>query len=286
MPLSTLGASAAARGGAAEGTDAQRGYDLVVVGTGIQVGTQTTEAARQAIVHATAVLYAASDTRTAAWITRLNPAAKSLPYPRDGRPRRAIYADMVERVLVHLRPGARVCAAFYGSPAVFATPAHLAIRRARAAGFRARMLPGVSFLDCLFSDLNVDPGDHGCFIVEAAALLMRPRPLDPHAHLVLAQIGLIANRAAFEPNQTLLRSGLMLLAQRLAEVYPARHPAVLYEASQDPGREALAQQINVAELADAEVSAFSTLYVPPVGEAAVNPAVMHLLGGDQQPSMP
>ena len=43
-----------------------------------------------------------------------------------------------------IRAGFRVCAVFYGHPGVFVYPSHEAIRRARAEGFAARMLPALT----------------------------------------------------------------------------------------------------------------------------------------------
>src|SRR5437773_2103233 len=74
-----------------------------------------------------------------------------------GKPRRETYAEMVEELLAPVRAGHNVCAAFYGHPGVFVNPGHEAIRRARAEGFPARMLPAVSALDCLVADLGIDP---------------------------------------------------------------------------------------------------------------------------------
>src|SRR5690606_35541307 len=181
---------------------------LCVVGTGIQWGGQTTLAARAAIVDADSVLFAVANTWTARWIRELNPRATSLAYPRDGRPRRAIYDQMVETILGELERHARVCAVFYGSPAVFAQPAHAAVRRARQAGHAACMLPGVSFLDCLFSDLAIDPGERGCQVHEAGAFLLRGYTVEPRAHLILSQLALATRRTAFVPGDPSTAEGL------------------------------------------------------------------------------
>src|SRR5690242_4178786 len=119
---------------------------LVIVGTGIQWAGQTTLAAERAIKVADRVLYAVADPGAARWIAERNPAAESLPYPRTATKRRAIYDEMVERILAEVRQGKKVCVVFYGHPGVFARATHEAIRRARSEGFPARMLPGVSAL--------------------------------------------------------------------------------------------------------------------------------------------
>jgi hypothetical protein len=86
-----------------------------------------------------------------------------------------------------------VCVVFYGHPGVFVQPAHEAIRVARLEGFTARMLPGISAEDCLFADIEVDPGVYACQSFEATDFLVRKRKFDPRSPLVLWQIGSIGD---------------------------------------------------------------------------------------------
>lgn len=241
---------------------------LVIVGAGIEWG-QTTLAAEKAMQLADRVLFAVADPLTARWIRDLNPAAQSLVYPRDGRPRQGIYAAMVEQILEALSESRRVCAVFYGCPAVLVQPAHDAIRSARARGHVARMLPGVSFLDCLYADLEIDPGAAGCSIYEAGQFLARGARPDTRAHLVLCQVGMIGNRAAFDPtNQERLRSALGTLGERLQQSYPAQHRVVVYEAARHPFEAPRAEWRSLEGIAGARITGISTLYVPPVARAA------------------
>jgi uncharacterized protein YabN with tetrapyrrole methylase and pyrophosphatase domain len=247
-----------------ESSSAHRLGQLVVVGTGIQWAGQTTLAARRAIELAERVLFAVADPWAARWIRQLNATADSLSYPREGVARQDIYRAMVDRILAELASGQRVCAVFYGCPAVLTRPAHEAIRRAREAGHAASMLPGVSFLDCLFADLALDPGEQGIQMFEAGDFLLRARQQDPSSHLVLSQIGLIANPYAFDPGkQDLIRGSLQLLVRRLLRDYAGEHPVVLYEAASLPAERPRVERIALHELAKAEVSGISTLYVAP-----------------------
>lgn len=252
---------------------------LLVVGTGIQWGGQTTLAARRAIEGADRVLFAVVDPWSARWIRSLNPAAESLPYgPVDG-PRRKIYAEMVERILAEVRKGQRVCAVFYGHPGVFTEPAHEAIRRARDEGFSARMLPGVSALSCLFADLGVDPGPDGCHIYEATDFLLRGRACDAHTPLILFQIGMIGHRGVFDAARPeRIRRGLTVLSEALCQRYPPEHEAVIYEAAAQPVAAPRADRVTLADLPGASVSDISTLYVPPRARAAVDARMLARLG--------
>ena len=118
---------------------------LTIVGTGLALAGQVTQEALSAIQNADRFLYLVSDIVTATWLDSLNPTAESLygAYA-EGRPREETYAEIVERILARLREGGHVVVAFYGHPGVFVGPSHEAIRLARAEGFAAQMLPGIS----------------------------------------------------------------------------------------------------------------------------------------------
>lgn len=252
---------------------------LIIVGTGIQWGGQTTLAARTAIERADRVLFAVADPWAARWVMGLNAAAEPLPYPRDERPRAQIYEDMVTRILAEVRKGSRVCAVFYGHPGVLATAAHEAIRRARAEGYAARMLPGVSSLDCLFADLGVDPGEAGCQIHTATSLLLHDRPVDASVPLVLLQIGMIGNRGVFDATQrSRIGEGLAMLTEVLRRAFPADHEVIVYEAATQPTERARIEAVALAGLQQAVVSEISTLFVPPLGPAPVDVRALHRLG--------
>ena len=65
------------------------------------------------------------------------------------------------------------------------------MRRARAEGFGARMLPAVSAEDCLFADLGIDPGPRGLQAYEATYFFRTRPPVDPRATLLLLQVGML-----------------------------------------------------------------------------------------------
>ena len=92
-------------------------------------------------------------------------------------------------MLRDVRAGYDVLGIFYGHPGVFVCPSHRAIALARDEGFMAKMLPGVSAEDCMFSDLGFDPAIPGCTSQEATALLVSGKKLDPSVHNIIWQVG-------------------------------------------------------------------------------------------------
>jgi len=255
---------------------------LQVVGTGYLIAGQATPQAVAAMRRADKLLYLVGDRPTRAWIESLNPSAESLQdaYAVD-KPRSQSYQEMVERILAPLRRGLDVCAVFYGHPGVLANPSHAAIRQARAEGFDAWMLPGISAADCLYADLGVDPGAQGCQSFEATDFLLRGRRFDPTSALLLWQIGAIGVTTL--PSEPCNRKGIAVLSEVLQEHYPAAHEVVVYEAAELPVCDPRIVRCPLSGLAEAEVTWASTLYVPPLPRRPSDPRMRDRLGLSPQP---
>jgi precorrin-6B methylase 1 len=148
--------------------EGERGGSLTVVGTGLDIVSQLTPAARAAIEAADEVAYLVADPVAALRIEALNRRSRSLDgFYGETKPRWDTYAEVVDEIVSAVTAGARVCAVLYGHPGIFAWASHEAIARVRAAGLPARMLPAVSALDCLLADLGIDPAATGLQTYEA-----------------------------------------------------------------------------------------------------------------------
>jgi uncharacterized protein YabN with tetrapyrrole methylase and pyrophosphatase domain len=172
-----------------------------------------------------------------------------------------------------VRAGFDVCAAFYGHPGVFVDPSHIAIKRLRREGYAARMQPGISTEDCLFADLGVDPGAEGCQSFEATDFLARRRRFDPTSALVLWQVGRLGEPSV-RKNMTCRPERLEVLTTVLRRHYPARHPIVLYEASQFEICQPVVKRIALSALPRTTVLPVMTIYVPPMPARADDPKVI------------
>jgi uncharacterized protein YabN with tetrapyrrole methylase and pyrophosphatase domain len=237
---------------------------LVVAGTGLSFGHMTVEARAQ-IKHADYVLYGVPDPVTEAWIRANSQRCEPLNVLyRTNKRRERTYREMSDRILECVREGLRVCAVFYGHPGVFVTPSHDAIRRAREEGFAARMLPGVSAEDCLFADLGVDPATRGCQTFEATDFLARLVDFDPHAGLVIWQVGVLG-RSEYQPYKYELTWVPNLLA-RLIEVYGEDHRVAVYEAAQFIVCDPYIEWVALGSLTEASLGRNVTLYCPPLSE--------------------
>jgi precorrin-6B methylase 1 len=234
---------------------------LTVVGTGIQLGAHLTPEARATIEKADIVLSVVSEPVMQGFLERLNDRTRSMhELYTVGESRAEAYEAMTEAILAEVRAGNDVCAVFYGHPGVFVAPSHESVRRARAEGFPARMLPGISAEDCLFADLGVDPSRSGCQSYEATDFLVAARAVEPAALLILWQVGVVNERShVLETDPERLAE----LRDRLLELYPEDHEAIVYEASPYPVGDAIVVRTSLARLCDAGVTPASTLVVPP-----------------------
>jgi uncharacterized protein YabN with tetrapyrrole methylase and pyrophosphatase domain len=246
---------------------------LIVVGTGIRtVGHLTTEAIAW-MKRADKVLYVVGDPIAEAIITELNPeGAESLSgMYGEGKPRIQTYDEMVERILDCVRSGMLTCLACYGHPGVFVHPSHAANRRARAEGFNAKMLPGISSEDCLFADLGVDPATVGCQSFEATDFLLNGRRIDPTSSVVLWQVGVVGESTFRKGVYNL--SAFPLLIERLLQYYPPTHVVYLYEAAVFPECEPTILPVPLHALAQTPLAAGHTMYIPPGYPTTTDPSI-------------
>lgn len=246
---------------------------LVVVGTGISLGVQTTPEATACMQQAQRLFYVVSDPAHAQWVRRMNPSATSLQdCYAEGKPRQKTYAEMAARIVASVRAGLRTCAAFYGHPGVFAQPSHAAIRRARAEGYPARMLPGISAEACLFADLGVNPGAGGCQSFEASDFLLSRRRFDPTSHLILWQVGMLGEPSV-RPKMSSRPERVRALRAALRRHYPARHRVTVYQAAQFPICDPNITPIPLEHLADHRLTPAMTLYIPPLPPRPQDPRI-------------
>jgi uncharacterized protein YabN with tetrapyrrole methylase and pyrophosphatase domain len=236
---------------------------LRIVGSGFQAVLHLTFESKMIIERSDKVLYLVNDPVSELWIKKMNPNSESLKaLYLGGKCRADTYKEMTELTLRYVREGLNVCVVYYGHPGVFVTPSHESIKLARAEGFNARMLPGISAEDCLFADLGIDPGTRGCQSFEATDFLLNRRKFDTGSHLILWQIGGIGD-FTYDPDRDNKRS-LTIMVDFLEKYYDQQHEAYIYQAAEYAICKPIIQHLPLSKLAtEGLVNYASTLYVPP-----------------------
>lgn len=237
---------------------------LIVVGTGIKSLDHITQETHLEISNADIVFDIVSDPLTQLWLEQKHPSHITLnKLYSESANRIDTYNAMVEEILKPLREGKSVCVVSYGHPGVFAYPMHESIRRAKTEGYPAKMLPGISAEDCLFADLLVDPGSSGCQSFEATDFLVFKRHFDTSSAIILWQIGVIGISKYKKSLKVWNLNGIKILSEYLSEFYPPDHTAIVYEAGIYSASEPKIITTALSELSHANISAISTLYIPP-----------------------
>jgi len=251
---------------------------LVVVGTGIKFASHLTTEAKIYIQQSNKVLYLVNDPAMKEWLQKNNPNSESLDevYSRYFL-RIHCYRAIKNYILDNLYKNQHVCVVLYGHPAVFSQPALAAVHQAKREGYYAKILPGISAEDCLFADLLVDPGSHGCQSFEATDFLIRRRQVDFSCHLILWQVGVIGvlNHPKEAHDNT---KGAKLLFDYLNNYYDSKHKVTLYEAALYPHFEPTIERIMLKQLPKQKFSAISTLYIPPIHQASCDEEMLKALG--------
>ena len=234
---------------------------LVVVGSGIELGRHMSARCLSEIQEADRVLVL-TDGAAFGMIADLRPDLIDLRvHYAPGKDRRQTYRDMEVAIMTEVRASKRVCAVFYGHPGVFADVPHAVIRKAREAGFSARMEPGISSEACLYADLGIDPGRSGVQSIEATQFLLEDRQVDTRGLLLLWQVALTGDTACTrfhaDPRE------LEKLVERLLLDYPARHNVILYEAARLSVEPFRADRLPLCDLASAHYEEYTTLVIPP-----------------------
>lgn len=250
---------------------------LTIIGTGIKMAAHITIESKAWLEQADRVFFLANTDLTADWIRNLKPEAIDLATCyQPNKNRLQSYKNMETLILQAVRANHRVCAVFYGHPGVFVSPSHAVIQQARAEGFSARMLPGISAEDCLFADLGLDPAVNGCQSFEATDFLIRPRRFDLSTPLILWQIGVLGNLTMPQANDS--HAALQHLIDFLAPHYGLNHNVIVYQAALYPITHPYIEQTPLANLLQATITPISTLYIPPKHNPTVDEGMLNRLG--------
>jgi precorrin-2 methylase len=236
---------------------------LTVVGSGIRFAADMTLAAQGCIRAADRVFFGVDDIATVAWLRTLNPNVENLvSMVQSGHARVGAYEQIAEVVIAAVRRGEHVCMVLYGHPGFYVYPSHLAIAQARAEGYPAEMLAGVSALDWFFADLGIDPSTRGGLRIHGAAeWLVRRRLVDTGTDLLLMQVGLLS-AMTWRREHAYGSHCVALLRERLCREYGPEHPCVAYVASSFAQIPANKLTLTLGEIRPEHLAPETTLYVP------------------------
>ncbi|HAT9659766.1 TPA: methylase [Legionella pneumophila] len=247
-------------------------HKLIVVGSGIKSISHLTEETKRVIQNADKVLYLLNEDNLKQWIQREAKNSESLDSIYFSSEKRIeAYQALTNHIIEEYKKVSILCVVFYGHPTVFADSALNAVRQIKKDGGDTIILPAVSTQDCLFSDLEIDPGDQGCFSIEATELVLFERFIDVHAHLILWQV---ANFGRTDRKKT---NYLAILKDYLSGYYQANYSICLYEAPSLPTCSPRIEWIQLCNLELSVISSITTVYIPPIEKKTISNKYLKLL---------
>ena len=212
-------------------------------------------------------MYLVNEPITKQWIERYSKLSESLDATYfSENDRQNSYDKIRDKILAELETYNFITVVLYGHPTIFADPGLQAIIAAQKNSIETIILPGISVENCLYADLKIDPGQFGCFHVEATELLLYDKIIDPTAHICIWQVGI--------PNSSHTTNHLKLLLIKLKNYYPEDHSAILYEAAMYPGIEPRIHQFSLGDIEVQSIGTLSTLYIPPLAQRKLNMGVL------------
>jgi tetrapyrrole methylase family protein/MazG family protein len=246
---------------------------LIVVGCGIKSLAHLSTEAISAIKQADIVLYSVNEPILINWIKSNNTNTQSLDDSIDtNRARKDNYETITSNILSYVKQGNHVCVVFYGHPTVFASSALMAAKKARENDLTATILPAISAEDCLFADLLIDPGSHGCQSYETTDMIIRKRTLDPSNHVILWQAGMVGSFNHHTKKN--LAPYLTILENYLLNFYSPQQSITAYEASLYPHLAPRIEPFLLKDMTTIALSPITSLYIPPAIEKEIDEAVL------------
>ncbi|SFD60205.1 SAM-dependent methyltransferase [Streptomyces aidingensis] len=184
----------------------------------------------------------------------------------ENKARRQTYHEVAGAVIGAATSGAGRHVAYVtsGNPLVLVTPSQLILAEAERRGIPVDVVPGVSALDTVWSDLRFDPGPDGALMFEATSLLLRRYPLVPTVPLFLWQVNTVETSLYSTHKNRPER--FARLRKYLEQFYPSDHRTRLVHSASFPFTRPEIADIPISELGIlAEVATSQhILYVPPV----------------------
>jgi hypothetical protein len=153
--------------------------------------------------------------------------------------------------------------AMHGHPFVGAYAPFLIIDMAQVLQLDARVLPGISALDTLVTDLPIDPCVTGVQMYEATDLLLRRRPLQPDVPALIWQIGTV--ETALHSRRPSRPERFNRLQTHLLRFYPPDHQASAVYSSPHPLMPTTKLRFAMKDMSEHAhlLHAGFTLYIPP-----------------------
>jgi uncharacterized protein YabN with tetrapyrrole methylase and pyrophosphatase domain len=241
--------------------------DIYIIGTGMRGYRQITKEA-EAAIEASERLYSIhlSDLYDG-YLSEFDIERVDLrDYYQEGKDRVDTYEEIAETVLdAGESCSAPITFAIYGHPMVFVSPSEIVIDRADERGLTVETRPGISSMDCLYVDLEIDPGKGGIQMFEATDMLLREWELNPEVPAMIWQIGAVESSIHHTSVED-KPERYSRVREYLQQFYPDDHSVVAAQTPIYPTTEPKQYEFQLDEFESMheDLNKLQTLYIPPV----------------------
>lgn len=253
---------------------------IVIVGTGMVAPRDLTLGGLEEIRAADVVAYSAPWPGVHSWLSTIGPLAIrdiSSLYRENG-----VDADNYEAILQELislsSQFASVVYLVPGNPTLGVTTTARLLALGRSQGIDVTVIPGVSSLDTISVDLEVDYLERGTVAIDSNRLLLYRIQLDPTLGVVIyhpASVGtsLVDFSSPWRSNR------IELLQSYLLGTYPPSHPIVLVLCASAPGAvpEVIRGELSQLSSKVEQIKYGSSLYIPPATDFSFDREFLEVL---------
>ena len=236
--------------------------DLYLVGIGIRGTDQISQEALSCLKRCRKIFHQTDQHRR---LKRINPQVVDMaPLYWTDEQQRDVYDRLVDLIEGEVEQGPGVASVIYGHPLFFDDVHVDLIERSKRRGWDCVVLPGISSLDTLCIDLNIDYGE-GLQVYEASDLVENKQPINPYIHTLIFQIAEFDSYTTRDTAPT--RVGRFKPMERhLLKYFPADHPIIIAFSDDGDGTGAFLLKSSLRKLDSHRRRIFlgTTLYIPPM----------------------
>lgn len=189
----------------------------------------------------------------------------------ESEPRSKTYDRMARKVLDTAEDADKpVTLALYGHPMVFVSPSRTVAEQGRERGLDVEIQPGISAIDCIYTDIEFDPAQNGVQMFEATDLLLREWELNPEVPAMVWQIGSVETIRHTTNESSPHR--FERFKSYLQQFYPDKHTVHLLQTATYPIAKSQNIEVHIGgfeTITDDIDAGAHILHIPPVKERTV-----------------